>query len=123
MIASKRPTGSALVGYLPLILAAAGILPLSLAVRALPAGQAPKAKLGYNRDIRPILAENCFPCHGPDSAARKADLRLDRPANATADRGGHAAIVKGNPATSEVVLRIAGQHPLMPPPATKRTLT
>ena len=35
-------------------------------------------KLEYNRDIRPILAENCFACHGPDSAARKADLRLDR---------------------------------------------
>ena len=34
-------------------------------------------KLQYNRDIRPILAENCFACHGPDSAARKADLRLD----------------------------------------------
>ena len=35
-------------------------------------------KLEYNRDVRPILAENCFACHGPDSAARKADLRLDR---------------------------------------------
>jgi mono/diheme cytochrome c family protein len=35
-------------------------------------------KLEYNRDIRPILAENCFACHGPDSAARKADLRLDK---------------------------------------------
>src|SRR5690348_2154815 len=34
--------------------------------------------LQYNRDVRPILAEYCFPCHGPDSAARKADLRLDK---------------------------------------------
>ena len=38
---------------------------------------ADEPKLEYNRDIRPILAENCFACHGPDSAARKADLRLD----------------------------------------------
>src|SRR3954447_15443410 len=62
----------------------------------------PKAesRLSYNRDVLPILAENCFACHGPDSAARKAGLRLDRPAEATADRGGHAAIVKGNPAAS-----------------------
>src|SRR5947209_7670127 len=41
-----------------------------------PAGAA--EKLEYNRDIRPILAENCFACHGPDSAARKKGLRLDR---------------------------------------------
>ena len=37
-----------------------------------------EGKLEYNRDIRPILAENCFACHGPDSAARKAGLRLDQ---------------------------------------------
>ena len=38
----------------------------------------PKGTLEYNRDVRPILAENCFACHGPDSAARKAGLRIDR---------------------------------------------
>src|SRR5258706_10278822 len=48
----------------------------------------PSLKLRYNRDIRPILAENCFACHGPDSAARKAGMRLDRFPHATADRGG-----------------------------------
>lgn len=43
-----------------------------------------QAKYEYNRDIRPILAENCFACHGPDSAARKAELRLDRREDAIA---------------------------------------
>ena len=41
----------------------------------------------YNRDVRPILAENCFPCHGPDSAARKAELRLDRSRGCHESRG------------------------------------
>ncbi len=39
---------------------------------------AESGKLQYNRDIRPILADHCFSCHGPDSASRKADLRLDK---------------------------------------------
>jgi len=50
----------------------------------------------YNRDIRPVLAENCFPCHGPDSAARKADLRLDR-REAAIESG---AITPGDPKES-----------------------
>jgi mono/diheme cytochrome c family protein len=83
----------------------------------------PSQGVRYNRDIRPILAENCFACHGPDSAARKADLRLDRFADATASRNGHAAIVKGNPAASELVRRITGNGPVMPPAATHKKLT
>ena len=42
-----------------------------------------KAPIEYNRDVRPILSENCFSCHGPDSAARKGGLRLDHFENAT----------------------------------------
>src|SRR4051794_18070974 len=56
----------------------------------------------FNRDIRPILSENCFACHGPDSAARKADLRLDR-REVAVELG---AIVPKDPEASELVARI-----------------
>ena len=53
-------------------------------------------QLDFNRDIQPILSENCYFCHGPDKAQRKADLRLDKPAEATRDLGkGRRAIVAG----------------------------
>jgi hypothetical protein len=78
-------------------------------------------KIGFNRDIRPILSENCFYCHGPDSAARKADLRLDR--REVAVKSG--AIAPGDPDSSELVARIfakeAGER--MPPPASNKKLT
>ena len=79
----------------------------------------------YNRDIRPILSENCFACHGPDSASRKADLRLDSAEAATADRGGYAAIVPGEPETSELIYRIESDDELdvMPPPSSHKKLT
>jgi len=75
----------------------------------------------YNRDIRPILAEYCFSCHGPDSASRKADLRLDRADMAMSSK----AIVPGKPDASAVVERIHSQDPdaMMPPPATKKVLS
>src|SRR5207247_1054079 len=58
--------------------------------------------LEYNRHVRPILAEHCFQCHGPDSAARKADLRLDQ--REAAVKAG--AISPGVPDESELVRRI-----------------
>ena len=78
-------------------------------------------KIQYNRDIRPIFAETCFACHGPDSAARKADLRLDQ-RQAALDTG---AIVPGKPDESEAVVRVftANAKDLMPPPATNKHLT
>lgn len=102
-------------------------LPLLLAFAVYAAPVKPSvAKLGYNRDIRPILAENCFSCHGPDSAARQAGLRLDKFIDATMRRGGSAAIVPGDPIASTLVERIMkpdtdGQR--MPPISGHKRLT
>jgi len=78
-------------------------------------------RLQYNRDIHPILLENCFACHGPDSAARKANLRLDRRDVAT--KAG--AIHPGKPEQSEAIRRILSSDAdeAMPPRSTKKTLT
>ena len=86
-----------------------------------PASAADTPGLEYNRDVRPILAENCFACHGPDSAARKAEMRLDRRDDAM--KAG--AISPGNLDESELVARINAQDPkeLMPPPVTTKKLT
>ena len=80
-----------------------------------------QATLQYNRDVRPILAENCFPCHGPDSAARKADLRLDKREAAIAA----GAIAPGDLEASELIARINSTDPkeVMPPPKTAKTLS
>lgn len=78
-------------------------------------------KLEYNRDIRPILAENCFSCHGPDSAARKADLRLDKRDMAIESK----VLIPGKPQDSELVVRILSSDPeeQMPPAKSKKVLT
>ena len=75
----------------------------------------------YNRDIRPILSDKCFSCHGADSASRKADLRLDQRENAV-EMG---AITAGDLDASEMIHRILSDDPetLMPPPETKKALT
>ncbi|MEO8498376.1 MAG: DUF1549 domain-containing protein, partial [Planctomycetota bacterium] len=79
----------------------------------------------FNRDIRPILAEHCFQCHGFDEKQRQAELRLDVAEAAYADRDGHIAIKPGEPDASQVWTRINSSDPdeVMPPPETKKTLT
>jgi len=86
-----------------------------------PAAAGDDRKLEYNRDVRPILSEYCFSCHGPDSAARKADLRLDRRDDAV--KAG--AITPDDPDASELVARVtaAEADQVMPPPASKKPLS
>ena len=84
------------------------------------------AEISYNREIRPILTENCFACHGPDSAARKAGLRLDSFEAATAERkDSKPAIVAGKPEESSAYLRVVttDEDDLMPPVKSKKVLT
>jgi hypothetical protein len=80
--------------------------------------QAADPQLAFNRDIRPILSENCFSCHGFDEKARKAKLRLDLPEEATREHKGGTPIVPGDLAKSEVWQRIISDDPddVMPPP-------
>jgi len=73
--------------------------------------------LDFNKDVQPVLASNCFSCHGPDPAARKAGLRLDLAETAFKKRPGHRdAIVPGHPEQSELIARIESTDPhhLMP---------
>ena len=80
----------------------------------------------FTRDVRPILSEHCFKCHGPDDAARQAKLRLDLRDAALAKTGsGNVPIVPGKPDASEVVRRILSHDAdeMMPPPAANKPLS
>lgn len=76
--------------------------------------------IDFNRDIRSILSNRCFTCHGPDEAERQADLRLDNRDGATADLGDYAAVVPGKPEASALLERVSTSDPdLIMPPAGK----
>src|SRR5262245_5224038 len=84
--------------------------------------------IDFNRDIRPILSNQCATCHGPDAKERKGGsdgLRLDVRGDATQDLGGYAAIVPGQPEKSELVRRILStdDDERMPPKGSGKQLT
>lgn len=109
----RRP---AMIGLLAIIFSMNGVL-----FSADRAG----VEVDFQRDIRPILSNYCFRCHGPDDQTREADLRLDMASEATADRGGYRAIAAGDAASSAIIERMELDDPYlqMPPPDSGPGLT
>src|SRR5947207_16016720 len=101
--------------FLPAVLVAAVALPVSGA-----------EKLHFNRDIRPLMSDTCFHCHGPDKNARKAGLRLDiREEALKPAKSGELPIVPGKPEQSEIIKRLftSDKDDLMPPEEAHKTFT
>ena len=99
---------------------------ICLMVTSMRAAAAPAAgEVGFNRDVRAILSENCFACHGPDANTRKADLRLDTKEGLFAKTDDGAPVVPGKPDESLILQRVthANAKKLMPPPKTGKVLT
>jgi hypothetical protein len=103
-----------------------GILIATAAVSVLSRNARGAESVDFDRDVRPILSDKCFKCHGPDEAARQAGLRLDvRDAALAAAESGEIAIVPKSPETSQLVTRILSTDPaeMMPPPEANKPLT
>jgi len=86
------------------------------------AGESRPLAIEFNRDVRPILAKNCFACHGPDAHQRQAGLRLDTFEGATVDRDGSRAIVPRDLGKSALWQHVTSTDPdkVMPPPSSKK---
>jgi hypothetical protein len=101
-------------------------LATALVLGAVLAAQGAEPPVDFSRQIRPILANNCFKCHGFDAAERQAGLRLDQREAATGEaESGEHAIVPGKPEASELIKRVSSADAdlRMPPPETKKSLT
>ena len=87
--------------------------------------EAAERQINFNRDVRPILSDKCFHCHGPDEASRKAELRLDDEATIMADRDGRVVVAPGDPSRSELIRRIMSHDDseMMPPQESEKPLT
>ena len=111
---------------LPSVLLVSASLALLLGLCELvPASPAPTARpIDFDRQIRPILADTCFKCHGPDEKQRMANLRLDETEGLFVDRGGYKIIFPGNSAQSKLYLKISSKDDSfrMPPVWSGRTL-
>ncbi len=92
---------------------------------SLRAGVAGADKVDFNHQIRPLISSKCFHCHGPDEESREAGLRLDLREEAIKEREGVRAIVPGDPAASELLIRITtkDRDEVMPPPKENHPLT
>ena len=115
----KALLGVAAIAVLGVCLGVPGI-----AAPAKPADGLPD-QIDFDRDIRPIISNNCFACHGPDDAKRKAKLRLDTREGAVGLRKGEAAIVPGDLSKSQLYQRITSTDPdeKMPPADSGKKLT
>ena len=90
-----------------------------------PVHAATNTNVNFDRDVRPILSDNCFSCHGPDAEQRKANLRLDTADGALEDRKSYKIIAPGDSANSRLYQRITAEKPAMrmPPPYSNHKLT
>ena len=96
---------------------------LLIAAATASAQQVPRP-IHFSREIRPILSENCFFCHGPDEKKREAGLRLDDEASSKKNNDGTIAVVPGHPEKSALLQRIISKDPeeVMPPPKQHKTI-
>ncbi|HLY62651.1 MAG TPA: DUF1553 domain-containing protein [Terriglobia bacterium] len=90
-----------------------------------PPSETPAKPIDFDREVRPILSDTCFACHGPDEKQRMANLRLDETEGLFVDRGGYKIIVAGNSSQSKLYQKISSKDPAfrMPPIFANRTLT